>query len=129
MPKPPRVESIERAGSIPDAVARLQSLRAEHSPLLSQIAGDPGMTPATRLALLEHLRQEEDERLAQIAALAGASRAASAPAGTTPPPPAPSSGLTVGSLRSPVTGGGSLRASAAAPRVAGGGTVGSLRSR
>jgi hypothetical protein len=83
------------------AVQAMQGLKAEHRDLLAKIAADPGMEPSTRAALVEHVLEEEDEQLAEIASLTGAD----APARAEEPParkPAsrPGSGhLTVGSLR------------------------------
>ncbi len=73
-------------------------LREEHKPILDRITADPGMEPQTRLALVQHLQEEEDERLAQIARLAAVARSAPAPARAPESAPAPR-GLTVGVLR------------------------------
>jgi hypothetical protein len=54
------------------AVDRMVALRAEHKPILDMIAGDSGMAPETRRALLDHLRQEEDEKLDTISRLTAA---------------------------------------------------------
>lgn len=86
-----------------DAVARLAHLKAEHRGLVRRIAADPGMTPETRTALLEHVAEEEEEAVAALQALVGDAS-----------PGAPEQGLTVGSLRSeePIaatSGVGSLR--------------------
>ncbi|MBL8696408.1 MAG: hypothetical protein JNJ88_20090 [Planctomycetes bacterium] len=101
------------------AVDRMVELRAEHRPILEKIVTDAGMEPATRRVLVEHLLQEEDEKLAQIQQLsAGAPSGAAAPAPAAPPGAARASGpsLTVGSLRTSAMEGTS------APR-----SVGSLR--
>lgn len=70
------------------AVAALAALKAEHRQLLLRIAADPGMEPATRVALLEHALEEEDETIARIAALVNGRTGARR-----------ERGLTVGSLR------------------------------
>lgn len=69
-------------------VQQLQHLKQEHRQLLAVIAADPGMAPATRKELLDHLLEEEDELVARIAAAAGGGNSSQRPAG-----------LTVGSLR------------------------------
>jgi hypothetical protein len=90
------------------AVDRMVALRAEHKPILDMIAGDAGMAPETRRTLLDHLRQEEDEKLDTIARLTSAegaggakphrghSEAAVKPSHETPTASGPA---TVGSLR------------------------------
>ena len=88
------------------AIDSLARVKAEHRPILAQIAGDPGMAPDTRASLIEHLYAEEDEHVAEIQGLLGAGSGAS-PGSTPPPSPTSSSqdadsvrrGLTVGSLR------------------------------
>lgn len=74
------------------AIAALVALRAEHRPIVEKIVGDPGMDPSTRLALMAHLLEEEDERLQAIARAAGG-------AGTGAAAGVQSGVLTVGSLR------------------------------
>jgi len=138
-----------------DLVARMQHLKDEHTPLLTKIKADAGMSAEVRAALLEHLNQEEDELAAKIAALspamaaevrrpASASRAVfKAPRFDAKPAATKCSGslLTVGSLRqqalAPRTYGppshanrlprlpGSASLSAAASRS----SIGSLRNR
>lgn len=49
------------------------ALKNEHQPLLSRIAADGGMEPATRVALIEHVLEEEAEHLKRIVALTGTS--------------------------------------------------------
>jgi hypothetical protein len=74
---------------------RLAALRAEHKPILEAISADVGMAPTTRSLLVEHLREEEDARLAEALARGGKS------GGAAPPSSSPSwrGRLTVGSLR------------------------------
>lgn len=71
------------------AVAALAALKAEHRQLLLRIAADRGMEPATRIALLEHVLDEEDRKVAGISAMVNGS------AGAGPRRGSP----TVGSLR------------------------------
>ena len=108
----------DAGGNINQALDALAALKAEHGPLISQIAGDPGMAPQLRRALIDHIYEEEDEKMRTISALRGAGGPASSP--DLPP----QTGLTVGSLR-PATPQslqlGSLRARAATT------SVGSLR--
>ncbi len=89
-----------------DAAARLRALldlRAEHRGLLRQVLADTGMSAETRVELVEHLVEEEDEHLTALAAALGLEGAAE-PAG---PEKAGASGPTpprfegVGSLRPP----------------------------
>lgn len=87
--------ALEREASLSAAVDALVALKAEHRKILHDVVSDPGMAPETRLTLVEHLYEEEDEHVARIAALAGASPA---PASADAP-----RGLTVGSLRSDTT--------------------------
>ena len=72
--------------TLSDAIAKLQALKDEHRPIVEQVAADPGMSPETRLQLLRHLNEEEEEWIAKAQALLGTA--------TTSSP-----GLTVGSLR------------------------------
>lgn len=118
--------------SLDAAIAHMVKLKNEHRPILSRIAGDPGMSIETRRVLIEHLYEEEDEHMAEIAALRaqdGGAGVASAPsaAGATETGPA----LTVGSLRptgAPGPSLGSLRRETPWPHAQKrGGTVGSLR--
>jgi hypothetical protein len=82
-----------------ELVSRMQHLKAEHGPILSQIQEDQGMSPRVRSVLLEHLGQEEAELMAEIAQLSP-SKAAEFRAGTPRPAPSAAPGhLTVGSLR------------------------------
>jgi hypothetical protein len=84
----------------------LAALKAEHRPLVAQIARDAGMSPETREMLLLHLNEEEEERVGQVQALTGAGPGAThadhalrltvgSLRGAAPPP----SGARVGSLR------------------------------
>jgi hypothetical protein len=73
--------------SLGEAISALIATKAEHRRILMQIAADPGMTPATRQQLIDHLYTEEDEHLARIAALVGGA------------PGEHAAGFTVGSLR------------------------------
>jgi hypothetical protein len=75
------------------AIAALASLKDEHRPLLMRIAADGGMEPETRTALVQHVLEEEDEKVAALVSLARAAPAAPAVA------PTRVTGLTVGSLR------------------------------
>lgn len=75
------------------AIAALASLKDEHRPLLMRIAADAGMEPETRTALVQHVLEEEDEKVAALVSLVGGAPARSEAA----PQSAP--GLTVGSLR------------------------------
>ena len=75
------------------AIAALASLKDEHRPLLMRIAADAGMEPETRTALIEHVLEEEDEKVAALVSLAGGAE----PQASAAPPR--KSGLTVGSLR------------------------------
>ncbi len=84
-----------------ELVQRMQHLKAEHTPLLTQIEGDPGMSADVRQALLAHLNEEEEELIAQIALLSPTA-AARATAQRTVPGSSRPAGLTVGSLRQPV---------------------------
>jgi hypothetical protein len=99
---------------------RLAALRAEHKPILAAITSDPGMSATTRALLVEHLLEEEEERLAE-AQRRGAGPSSKARA------TGADGRLTVGSLR----GGagwppsGPARARETGPRR----TVGDLRSR
>ncbi len=58
------------------AVAKLDALKAEHAPIVSRIAADRGIEPATRELLLSHLMEEETELMAKISALTVDSTAA-----------------------------------------------------
>jgi hypothetical protein len=100
--------ALESEASLTTAIAALAEDKAEHRKILHDVVADPGMTPETRLTLVEHLYAEEDEHVARIAALAAA------------PGPAPAAesgdaprGFTVGSLRAEAAGApamlGSLR--------------------
>jgi hypothetical protein len=121
-------------------VDKISALKREHNPLLQQIMRDPGMSPALRRTLLEHLAEEENEVLTQIAAIAPhmATRYSRSVVGglrtrreASPPsavavkpavvamPRARSGGLTVGSLRP----------EASAPASPGRSSIGSLRKR
>lgn len=96
---------------LPQAVAALERLKAEHRDLLLRIAADAGMEPGTRTALIEHVLDEEDEKIAQIAELAGGG-------GSPGPSRSGRGGLTVGSLRPDTL-----------PGQPGSRTLGSLRGR
>lgn len=122
MPPRPRADASERPSSVPDAVTKLQALRAEHRTLLDHIAGDPGMAAQTRAALLEHLREEEDERISQVAELAAARPAPAAPLPAARPARA---GFTVGSMRPEAA----APPRAASPKAPPRSSVGSLRDR
>ena len=110
------------ATSLEGAIAGMQALKSEHAPILAQLARDAGMSPETRALLVAHLLEEEDEKLATIAAAAKdrpTSPVASAGASS-------SARFTIGSLRmtsldtQPVAG----NATTPAKR-----SVGSLRGR
>jgi len=98
------------------AVDRMVALRAEHRPILERIVTDAGMEPATRRALIDHLLQEEDEKLAQIQQLSAGAPSGAAAAAPSGAARASGPALTVGSLRV------SAMDAAGAPR-----SVGSLR--
>ena len=100
--------------SLEDALAALSALKAEHRPLLAQIARDPGMAPETREMLLLHLNEEEEERIGQAQTLAGGGGRSGGAGGRGEPR------LTVGSLRDTRGGVGDRPLPARA-------TVGSLR--
>lgn len=118
--------------SLDNAIAHMVKLKNEHRPILSRIAGDPGMSIETRRILIEHLYEEEDEHMAEISALRVQDNAAG---GATEPPPTSAADagptLTVGSLRPTGAHGpslGNLRRSTPWPHAQKrGGTVGSLR--
>ncbi len=85
-------EMAAKSSSEPDLeqlVAQMVHLQQEHKELASVIGADPGMSPGTRKALMDHLTEEEDELAAKIAAMkpAAGQRSEAAPR------------LTVGSLR------------------------------
>jgi len=110
------------ATSLEGAIAGMQALKSEHAPILAQLARDAGMSPDTRALLIAHLLEEEDEKLATIAAAAkgrpsspGASAGASSRAR-----------FTIGSLRMTSTDMQSVAGNATAPANR---TVGSLRGR
>lgn len=113
------------------AIEALAALKAEHGPILRQIAGDTGMRPETRQLLIEHLYEEEEEHVQAMLGL----RAAPPLAGEAAAAPAGGSRLSVGDLRPaepPRTQLGSLRPPQP-PYGSGAGlptgcTVGSLRS-
>ncbi|MGE0713491.1 MAG: hypothetical protein AB7N76_36510 [Planctomycetota bacterium] len=95
------------ADTLGEAIEALAQAKQEHRGILRTIAQDEGMSGETRATLIEHLCDEEDERLAEIRALSGAG-APPAPAAFAPPPaqastqvPSPARGLTVGGLRPP----------------------------
>lgn len=113
------------------AVEALAALKAEHAPILRQIAGDAGMRPETRQLLIEHLYEEEDEHVQAMLGL----RAAPPLAGDAAAVAAAGPQLSVGVLRPadpPRTQLGSLRPPQApygsGPGLPPGCTVGSLRS-
>jgi hypothetical protein len=105
------------------AVGKLEQLKAEHAPLLRRIVGDPGMGSDLKQSLVEHIHEEEEEHMQNIAALAAGPRPSASPPSARP-------GLSVGTLRpvSPVPASGrvgSLRESLP-PRPNTRGSVGSL---
>jgi len=112
--------------SLEEAIANMVRLKNEHRPILTRIAGDPGMSIETRRVLIEHLYEEEDEHMTEIAALR--SQAEAAPAAPSTPH---ALRLTVGALRP--TGAaraalGSLRRVTPWPHAQKhGGSVGTLR--
>ena len=57
------------------AISDLRILKEEHRKLMAMISGDPGMDPATRQALVDHILEEEEEHLAEMAAASGGSSA------------------------------------------------------
>ncbi len=83
------------ATSLEGAIAGMQALKSEHAPILAQLARDAGMSPETRALLVAHLLEEEDEKLASIAA-AAKGRPVSPDAS---PGASSSARLTIGSLR------------------------------
>lgn len=120
------------------SIEQLARLKDEHRPILRQVAADPGMSPETRAALVEHLYEEEDEHVAEMTALAqrggGGGGASDAPASRSRTRSPRTSGLSVGSLR-PGAGAepsqvGSLRPEYPGPRrtIAGGTVSGTLRT-
>jgi len=52
-------------------LASLARLQQEHRPILAQVLADSGMQAATRSVLVEHLLEEEHERVGQLLALSG----------------------------------------------------------
>ena len=113
-------------GDLSAELLTLAKLKEEHEPLLAMIQADGGMKPETRRVLVEHIYEEEEERLQKIAALRGTGAAAPVPE------PAAASGrrgLTVGSLMmvQTHTAVGSLRPPSRPLRASPGLTVGSLR--
>jgi hypothetical protein len=82
---------MESSGTLQAAIGKLATAKAEHRAILQQIAGDAGMSPETRTALVEHLCTEEDEHVRRIAALAAGA--------DVPAAGGAASRLTVGSLR------------------------------
>jgi hypothetical protein len=154
--KTPAEAQQSPSGELSQLVDRIQHLKQEHEPLVSKISGDAGMSVELRRELLAHLNEEEAEIITKMAAISPqvASRyrpTAMAGARVSMPlkphepqaaPPAPSRGLTVGSLRDdPGAGAADLRSAqpasiaprsaAAAPRPAARArlSIGSLRSR
>ncbi|MDF1662798.1 MAG: hypothetical protein P1V97_13560 [Planctomycetota bacterium] len=87
--------------SLGEAIQQMQAVKEEHRGILNKVASDPGMDPETRWALIEHLYDEEDEHLEHIAGLHSQGSAGQSLPQQSQGTPAPSSGLTVGSLRSP----------------------------
>ena len=107
------------------AIAGMQALKAEHAPILAQLARDPGMAPETRALLVTHLLEEEDEKLAGIAAAAGARGSASS---------GKKDGVqgarwTIGSLRMSSSGAGAAESAPQAGGTTSRQSVGSLRAR
>ena len=58
-------------GDLAQAVGKMVALKEEHRPIMEQIAKDPGMLPETRLALIDHVLEEEEELVAKINDLVG----------------------------------------------------------
>jgi hypothetical protein len=85
-----------------ELVQRMQHLKTEHTPLLTQIEGDPGMSSDVRRALVSHLNEEEEELIAKIALISPPAAARAAANRTVLAPKTAPGGLTVGSLRQPV---------------------------
>lgn len=52
-------------------LASLARLQQEHRPILAQVLADAGMQASTRSVLVEHLLEEEHERVGQLLALSG----------------------------------------------------------
>ncbi len=77
------------------AIADLARLKAEHAPILKQIAGDANMAAETRQMLIEHLYEEEDEHVQAMQGLRDRPPLSGGAAGA----PSPSPSLSVGSLR------------------------------
>jgi hypothetical protein len=118
------------ADPLESAISGMQALKTEHAPILAQIARDAGMSPETRATLIAHLLEEEDEKLARIAAAAGLG--APLTAGAAHGMPAASSSasrLTVGSLRTPSSSTSGVAGPTSTPDPAARRTVGSLRAR
>jgi hypothetical protein len=119
------------ADTLEGAISGMQALKTEHAPILAQIARDAGMSPETRATLIAHLLEEEDEKLARIAAAAGLAPqpAPSARGSHAAVEASPAARLSVGSLRasSASTNGvaGATSSSGSAARR----SVGSLRAR
>lgn len=111
------------AASLDGAIAGMQALKAEHAPILAQLARDAGMSPETRVLLVAHLLEEEDEKLATIAAAAKGRTTGAAGSSQ-----GGSSGarLTIGSLRMTSSDAQPLGPNPASPTTR---TVGSLRGR
>jgi hypothetical protein len=122
-----RMRAEAGADTLEGAISGMQALKSEHAPILAQIARDPGMSPETRATLVAHLLEEEDEKLARIAAAAGLSASVSAPRPSLDASPA--ARLTVGSLRTPSASTPDAAGPTSTPGPAARRTVGSLRGR
>ncbi|HMJ16125.1 MAG TPA: hypothetical protein VK524_32145 [Polyangiaceae bacterium] len=123
-----------------ELVRRMEHLQAEHTPLLTKIEADAGMSRDVKSALVEHLNQEEDELRTKIAQLSPGTAARIGAGGRAPAERAnkpaqvsstsagaSSAGrLTVGSLRRDSA---STRAPSSVPAKGAGFSVGSLRRR
>jgi hypothetical protein len=125
-----RMRADAGANPLESAISGMQALKTEHAPILVQIARDPGMSPDTRATLIAHLLEEEDEKLARIAAAAGlAAPLAAGTAHATPAASTSASRLTVGSLRTPFASTPGAAGPTSTPDPAARRTVGSLRAR
>jgi hypothetical protein len=69
-------------------LASLARLQQEHRPILAQVLADAGMQASTRSVLVEHLLEEEHERVGQLLALSGKPQPAPAASASTAQPSA-----------------------------------------
>lgn len=126
-----RMTAEASADTLESAIFGMQALKTEHAPILAQIARDAGMSPETRATLIAHLLEEEDEKLARIAAAAGVApqrgRAAAAPHAADEASPA--ARLSVGSLRASSASTNGAAGATSIPGAAARRSVGSLRAR